>query len=63
MEPRLTRGVRRAVFACWLVGALFFAALPQNAGIRNALAEGLYYGAAGFVSRALARAVAGTRGR
>jgi signal transduction histidine kinase len=66
VKSRGTRGIRvipLVVLACWLVGVFVFAALPGGSGIRNLVADGLYYGAAAFVSLALARAIVESRGR
>ena len=61
--PRGTKAVYMAVFACWVLGAFFFAALPAGSGERFLVANGLYLGAAVFVMFSLWRAVTGTGGR
>ena len=61
--PRGVRAVPAAFFACWVLGALVFAALPVGSPGRSVAAGALYTGAMGFALFALARAVGGTRGR
>ena len=61
--PRGVRIVPVAVFACWGLGAVLFAALPAGSGGRYLAANVLYVGLSAFALFALARAVAGTRGR
>jgi hypothetical protein len=52
-----------AVFACWSVGALVFAALPAGSDGRYLEANALYLGATVFALSSLARAIRGAHGR
>lgn len=61
--PRGSRIVYAGVFACWIVGALLFAALPAGSGARYLVANTLYLGAAVFVMVSLWRAITGAGGR
>ena len=61
--PRGARIVYMGVFACWIAGALLFAALPAGSGGRYVVANILYLGAAVFVVVSLWRAITGAGGR
>ena len=66
LKSRGGRGSRvapAAVFACWSVGALFFAVLPAGSDGRYWVANALYLGAAVFAVFSLARAIRGAHGR
>ncbi len=66
LKSRVGRGTRivpAAVFLCWSVGAVVFAALPADSDGRYWVANGLYLGAAILALVSLARAIGGARGR
>jgi len=66
LKSRTPRGAKAAytgVFACWVLGALLFAALPAGSGGRYLVASALYLGAAAFVMVSLGRAITGAGGR
>lgn len=66
LKSRTPRGAKAAytgVFACWVLGALLFAALPAGSGGRYLVANALYLGAAAFVMVSLGRAITGAGGR
>jgi len=52
-----------AIFVCWSVGALAFAALPAGSEGRYLVATALYGGSAVFALLSLARAIRGSDGR
>ena len=62
---RAPRGSRVALpaLACWAIGALVFAAAPEDSPWRIVVAGVVYFTAAAFALVFLARAASGTRGR
>ena len=66
MKSRGGRGGRivpAAVFVCWLIGTLVFAALPAGSDGRHLVADVLYLGAVIFALFSLARAIREAQGR
>ena len=61
--PRGRRVAFAAVLACWLVGVIIYAALPEHSTARIVAAAALHYTAAAFALVFLARAASGTRGK
>jgi signal transduction histidine kinase len=66
VKSRVGRGGRvvpAAVFVCWLVGAIVFAALPAGSNGRYLVANTLYLGATGLALFTLVRAIRGAQAR
>ncbi|HEU4492613.1 MAG TPA: ATP-binding protein [Rubrobacteraceae bacterium] len=63
---RAPRGLRVAfvvALACWTVGVVVYAALPEGSTVRYLTAGALYYAAAGFALVSSVRTASGVRGR
>jgi signal transduction histidine kinase len=61
--PRSRRVAFAAVLACWLVGAIVYAALPEDSTARVVAATVLHYAAVAFALVFLSHAAAGARGK
>src|SRR3712207_2380223 len=64
---RATRGPRRVAFAvalaCWALGVVVYAALPEDSAARYVAATAVYLAGVAFALVCLARATSGARGK
>ena len=61
--PRSRRVAFAAVLACWLVGVIVYAALPEDSTARFVTANAVYLAGAAFALVCLARTILGVRGK
>jgi peptidoglycan/LPS O-acetylase OafA/YrhL len=60
--PRGPRVVFAVALACWAVGVVVYAALPEDSAARYLAANAVYVAGAAFALVCMARAAAGVRG-